>query len=446
MRALLPPLLCLALAATVAPAAPALDPQRIINDSYSFKKNAEPEMSEEEYALYERMVTMVRAQPELALKFVESLMSGTKQSPAFEFVLGNLYYTNNRAELAEQHYRKALTLYPQFTRVWSNLGAMLYAQGRYAEAADCIVKTIEGGEHDARTLGLLAYCLKKTGRTTAAQMDYIQALGLDPSNTDYLEGLVEIYYEDHQYAQAESLLAQLIKLKPDSRHNWLLYATVLKAQNRPLEAIAVLETANRLELLETDGLLFLGDLYEQGHFHPEAIATFRQLGTQSVKLGTERLLALAESLIAGGRYQSAEEALAGIEGPLAPPEQVLVHLVRAEFYAARKNPAQQKEQLDAALALDPLNGRALMDLGRYYKATQEMARADLALEAAAHQPTFAYAACVELADIAIKTRRYPRALEFLERAVVLDKNAPLQPYIAKVKRVIVETESPPPPP
>ena len=424
-------------------AAPPLDVKRVINDSYNFRKNNEPEMTEDEYALYEKIVSMVRVQPELALKLVENLIAGGQQSPAFEFVLGNICYTSNRADLAEQHYRKAIARFPEFTRAWSNLGAMLYAQSRYAEAADCLVKTIEGGERDAHTLGLLAYCLKKTDRNTAAKMDYIQALGLDPSNTDYLEGLVEIYYEDRDFAQAEPLLIQLIKLKPDDRHNWLFYANVLSSQNRLLEAIAVLEAARSLDLVEADGLLLLGDLYQKGKFYREATGTFQQLRQQSVKLSAGRLIALAEALVAMGKLGPAEAALTDVDADLAPSEKVLFHLAKADLFSARKDSSHEKEALDATIALDPLNGRALLALGRFYKAHDDVTRADIALESATRQPEFTYRACIELADVALKTRRYQRALEYLERALAVENTLPLQQYIARIKGVIAQNENVP---
>ena len=52
---------------------PALDPKRIINESSSFLKEREPEMTAEEYALYERVVTMLTTRPEFALKLLEAL-------------------------------------------------------------------------------------------------------------------------------------------------------------------------------------------------------------------------------------------------------------------------------------------------------------------------------------------------------------------------------------
>lgn len=419
-----------------------LDPKRIINESYSLKRNAEPEMTEEEYALYEKIVDMIAVQPEIALKLLETLIAGSeKQSPAFEFVLGNIYFSNNRADLAELHYRKAIAAYPTFTRVWSNLGALLYGQGRYEEAGKCLTKTIESGDRDAHTLGLLAYCLEKTGHKTAAEMDYIQALGLDPGNTDYIEGLVGLYYDGHQFERAESLLRQLVRLKPEDKHNWLLYANVLTSQGRPLEAIALLEAARGLELLETDGLLVLGELYQKGRFYREATQTFLQLRKTSAKISAECLLACAESLTSDGKLDAADEALAAINFEIPPEARFRLLLAKAELFSARHDDRREKEQLDAALALEPLNGKALLALGRFHKAHEDFARADMALEAAATQPDYAYRACMELADVALKTRRYERGLEYLERAMSLDKTIPLQPYIAKVKLVIAENEN-----
>ncbi|MEO6002567.1 MAG: tetratricopeptide repeat protein [Opitutus sp.] len=422
-------------------APPKLDPKRIINESYSFKRNAEPEMTEEEYAIYEKIVDMIAVQPEIALKLLETIIAGSqKPSAAFEFVLGNVYFSNNRADLAEQHYRKAVTIYPPFTRVWSNLGALLYGQGRYEEAGKCLTKTIESGDRDAHTLGLLAYCLEKTGHKTAAEMDYIQALGLDPGNTDYLEGLVGLYYEGHQFERAEDLLAQLVRLKPDERHNWLLYANVLMGQNRPLEAIAVLESARSLELLETDGLLVLGELYQKGHFYREATQTFLLLRKHSVKISAECLLACAESLTAEGKLPAAEEALTAINFEISPETRFRLIMAKAGLYAARRDDQKQKEQLTVALTLDPLNGKALLAMGRFYKEHEDMARADIALEAAANQPEYAYRACIELADVALKTRRYQRGLDYLERAMALEKTVLLQQYITKIKLIVAENE------
>jgi tetratricopeptide (TPR) repeat protein len=118
-------------------------------------------------------------------------------------------------------------------------------------------------------------------------------------------------------------------------------------------------------------------------------------------------------------------------------------LAKADLFSARKEPEIAKRELDAVLVLEPLNGRALLAAGSYYKARGDLARAEMSFESAAQLPKHMYRACIELADIAIKTRRYQRSLEFLERALAVEKNLPLQQYIAKIKRVIAENENVP---
>jgi Tfp pilus assembly protein PilF len=422
---------------------PKIDTKRLVNESYSFRRNQEPDMTEDEYALYERVVTMVAAQPEFALKLLETLTGSQQKSPAFEFVLGNVYFSNSRPDLAEQHYRAALKLYPEFTRVWSNLGALLYGQGRYAEAAECLMKTLAAGERDAHLFGLLGYCLEKTGRPTAAEMNYLQALGLEPENPDYLEGLLTIYYERKQYASAEVLLRQLIRLKPAEQKNWLLYGSILTAQERPVEAIAILEAGNSLGALDADGLLVLSDLYAKQQFYPEAIGAFRQLQKAAPTIGVEHLLGFVQSLIAARQWAPAEQALATLPVDLPSATRVVAELTRADLALARGDAARAQEHVQQALAIDPLNGRALLALGRLQKEQGDIARAEGSLELAARHPEFTYRASLELADLAVKTHRYARGLEFLEKASALEKSDILAQYIARVRLLLPDRENNP---
>ncbi len=440
------PILILALAlAGAVPAVgadkpPALDVSRVINDSYSFRKNQEPEMTEDEYALYEKAVALIPVQPEFALKLLLELVAGQKRSPAFELVLGNLYYTNGHVDLAEKQYRKAIAAYPTFGRAWANLGALLYARGSYAEAGDCLVKTIEGGDRDAHNLGLLAYCMEKTGRTTTAEMDYLQALGLDPNNPDYLEGLARLYFAGKQYAQAEVLLVQLVGLKPQDRDDWSLYANVLMAEDRKLEAIAALEAADGMGALDREGRTALGELYVELRFYKEATDTFQRLQKDSADLGAEHLLQFAQGLIASHHLDTAEEVLGSVKPDLTSAHQITLHQTYAELYSARKKWPEAQARYEALLGLDPLNGGALLGLGRIYKAQNELLRADGYFETATRQPAVAQRACLEVADDALRQRRYQRALDYLERAFAIDKSPVVQQYIAKVKPLVSSHE------
>ena len=128
------------------PAPPVVDAKRIVNASNSFLKEREPEMTTEEYALHEKVVTMLTTNPELALKLLEAMMNEKEPpSPAFEFILGNAYSAAGQPDRAEKSYRGALTRYPAFLRAWSNLGLLHYTRNRYADAIECFANVAYSG-------------------------------------------------------------------------------------------------------------------------------------------------------------------------------------------------------------------------------------------------------------------------------------------------------------
>ena len=135
-----------------------LDPKRIINSSYSFLKEKEPEMTAEEYAVYEKVVTSLSSNPEFALKLLEAMM-GDKEppSPAFEFILANVYYSAGQTDQAEARYLSAVKRFPSFIRAWTNLGVLYYTADKFALAQPCFSKAVTLGDHDPATLGLLGY-------------------------------------------------------------------------------------------------------------------------------------------------------------------------------------------------------------------------------------------------------------------------------------------------
>src|ERR1035438_10118382 len=122
-----------------------VNPKRIINESSSFLKEREPEMTEEEYALYQKVVTMLSSNPEFALKLLEAMITDKEPpSPAFEFILGNAYYAAGMNDKSEANYRSAVKRYPTFLRAWVNLGVLYYSTERYNEGAPLPVEFARG--------------------------------------------------------------------------------------------------------------------------------------------------------------------------------------------------------------------------------------------------------------------------------------------------------------
>jgi tetratricopeptide (TPR) repeat protein len=416
---------------------PTLDPKRIINESANFLKEREPEMTAEEYALYERVVTMLNTRPEFALKLLEA-MTGDKEppSPAFEFILGNAYYAAGNNEKSEASYRSVVKRYPTFLRAWANLGVIYYTTGRYAQAITCFARCVSLGDREPTTFGLMGYSLEQEKRIVQAEMAYMQALSGDPANGDWLEGLLRIYVQGKQYGRAEWLVKDLIRQKPREIRYWSVYANMLLAQNRKLEAIALLEITAGTKIAGAAELSQLADLYADQKLVPEAIATYQRVRRETPDLGEKKLLTLADMLIYSRNLPLAQQVLDSLGGQLTPAGRIAVLQARADLLAAKNKWPEARRQLDEVLQLDPLNGRALLGLGRVYVAEENLPRAQLAFEAAYQIPDSLYRACLELATLELKNRHFAKTVEYLEKALSIEKTVPVQDFLARVRALL----------
>lgn len=422
--------------------APEVDSKRIINESNSFLKEREPEMTSEEYALYEKVVTMLTTNVEFALKMLEAMMDEKEPpSPAFEFILGNAYYAANQVEQAEKSYRSAVTRFPSFLRAWNNLGVLYYMRDRFDQAVACFSKSIVLGDRDPTTFGLLGYSLEKQGNVVSAEMAYMQALAGDPANLDWKEGLLRIYIDGKQFGRAESLVKSLIKERPTETRFWLTYANVLLAENRKLEAAAILETAAAAGAAGAEELLLLGDLYAEQGLAREAVAVYQKVGGDAKERGERKLLHFARVLIAAGKLAEAEKALEDFHAGATPESRVAWRQARADLFMARKRWTEARKEVENVLQLAPLDGRALLTLGRIYLAEENLPRAAFAFEAAYRIPDVMYHASLELANLELKNRRYAKSVEYLEKALSLRKSDAVEDYLTRVKTLVAQDRS-----
>ncbi len=420
---------------------PSVNTQKLVKASSSILHEREPELTPEEYALYEKVVAMLAANPDFAVKLLETMMGEKeKPSPAFEFVLGNAYYEAKKMDLAEKYYRSAVEHYPEFLRAWKNLGVLYYSTNRLAEAVKCFSKAMSLGDRDPSTLGLLGYCLETQGDLVPAEAAYLQAASTDPTNTDWQEGLLRIYIKGKEYGRAEPLVRSLIKEKPTETALWLDYASILISDHRKLEAIAILETAEAAGAADPDEMSLLGDLYAEQGLAPEAAAAYAKLLGPARARGEQKLIYYAEVLIAAGRLAEAEQTLAAVKGDLTPAGKLALLQTRADLSMARKQWPEARREIEALLALAPLNGPALLTLGRTYIEEKDWAHASFAYEEAYRIPDSTYRASLELANIEVRTRHYARAAAYLQKALQLHPSDTVEDYLARIRTLIPAEE------
>ena len=421
---------------------PKLDPKRIINESSGFLREREPEMTAEEYALYEKVVTMLGSNPTFALRLLEGMMDESEEpSPAFRFILGNAYYAAGDNAKTEESYRTAVERYPSFLRAWNNLGVLYYSTDRFGEAVKAFSKSVSLGDRDPTTYGLLGYSLEKENNLIAAEVAYMQALSGDPGNADWQEGLLRICMQGRQVVRAEAIARSLIKNRPGEARFWLVLANVLLAGDRRLEAMAVLELCAGVGVAGPDEMILLGDLYAERELYPEALAIYTKLIKPDPATGEQKLLRLAQTHAAAGRPADASTALAALPATLTPAGRVSRLLVQAQIARAAERWADAQRDLSAILAEQPMHGPALLALGGVHVAAGDDARAAFVFETALQVPDAAYRASLELANLELRAKNYAGSVAHLQRALSIEHSDEVADYLARV-RTLVEGDGP----
>jgi tetratricopeptide (TPR) repeat protein len=196
-----------------------------------------------------------------------------------------------------------------------------------------------------------------------------------------------------------------------------------------------------MKTLDVDGLLELGDLYAEQRFYPEATATYEKAVARDPKLGAKRAATYAQGLIAEGRFDQAGQILRSIESNLPPESRILWLESRIELLVAEEQWPEARREVGELLKLDPLNGNALLRLGKIYRIQGDLPRAAFAFEQAYRLPDFTYPACLELSNLSLQSRNYDKSIEYIEKALSIQKSSALQDYLIKLKTLAPDHEN-----
>ena len=151
----------------------------------------------------------LRLRPE----YVDALMS-----------LGIVLRAQGQLAEAESCQREALRLDPGSFLALLNLGTVLSSQSRFGEAIDCFERAIAIDPRSARAQGNLGTALLRLNDLRSA-WHFSEALKLDPQHFEAALGLGRSCLETGQFERAIEALAHAKRLRPDSLESQFLFAT-----------------------------------------------------------------------------------------------------------------------------------------------------------------------------------------------------------------------------
>ena len=140
--------------------------QRVFGSSGFAERFAESYLAEND------VVPAVTADEQLVVQEVQQLLSednrdeaeallkenlGLASSAVYDYLLANLYFQDEKLDLAAVTYESATRKWPRYRQAWQNLGIVQIKRGEFSKAIPAFVKVIEMGGGTAICYGLLGF-------------------------------------------------------------------------------------------------------------------------------------------------------------------------------------------------------------------------------------------------------------------------------------------------
>ncbi|WXL27039.1 type IV pilus biogenesis/stability protein PilW [Ectopseudomonas mendocina] len=144
--------------------------------------------------------------------------------------LGFVFQTEMEPELADSHFRKAISLSGGEARMLNNYGGFLFEQKRYKEALEVYLKASEDTLYPERSrvfenLGLTAQQLNQQAQ---AKTYFERSLRLNSRQPRALLAMAQLSFNDKEYVPARSYYESYVALAPHNAASLLLGVRLAK--------------------------------------------------------------------------------------------------------------------------------------------------------------------------------------------------------------------------
>ena len=407
--------------------------------SYGIDSQVEPKISDEELVILQS-VAEYASQDKMddAIDVLKENLDFESSSAALDYTLGNLLFQSEKVSAAIEQYTNAIRKFPRFRRAYKNLGLVQVQEGRYSDAATLLVKTIELGAEGDDVYGLLGYCYLNLERYSSALDAYSRALLFKPESKDWKQGKAQCLFAMEAYSSAISLFDELILDKPDRPEYWLLQANAYMATDKTSEAASNLEVVRRMNKAGPETLLLLGDLH-MSQDAPELAASIYKEALKADKAPKfKQGLRAGQILASYARWKEASDYLSILKplykDGLSDTNQTELLNLEAQVKMGLGDKEQAARILEQVIIKDPLNGRALLQLGQFHSEKDEGAKASIYYEDAARVEKYRVEALTLHAQLLVRAKDYSSALNKLEEAQRLKPRESVGRYLDEVRK------------
>ena len=381
----------------------------------------------------------------------EMMKGKTKEgsSAACDFTLANLYWQLDQTDLAAASYSKATKKHPKYFQAWKNLGLMRAQNGQYDKAVPALTKALELGGGDPLIYGLLGYAYNNLGNSIAAESAFRMATVLDPDAFDWKQGLVSSLANQGRFVDVAAMCGVLIAEAPDNADLWEYQAKAYIGMEDLPKAVVNYEMIDQLGASTVERLNTLGDIYVNQQLFSMATEAYLRAVDMAATSATNdeedtvkelpgRIIDAARVLAANGAYTQSDQLVEALEsrldGELSEEHHIEVLKVRVRIAVAQGSGEDVIAMLENIVALNPLDGEALILLGQNYSRAEEYEKAAFQFERAESLDDYKAEALVYHAQLLVRQRKYTEALPLLRNAQRIHERSDVQDFLEQVER------------
>jgi len=408
-------------------------------ESYLAETEVEPSVTLiERETMQEVLDFMSSDKVDRAIRLLEK-NRGRGASAVFDFTLANIYFQDEDFERAIDIYRDAVEKFPRFRRAWKNMGLIHVRLGDFDQAIESLTRVIELGGGDAITYGLLGVAYSNDENDLSAESAFRQAVLLDPETVDWKMGLARSFFRQRRFADAIALFDVLIAERPEKAEYWLLQANAFIGLGQPLRAAENYEMVDGLGASTADSLSNLADIYINEKLFDVAVDAYARAMEMEATPKPGRAIRAARVMTANGEHEETKRLVARITehygDDLADEDRKSLLKLRSRIAVAEGAGDEEARILEEIVALDPLDGEAILLLGQHAARDGKTEQAVYYYERAAALEDFEADAKVRHAELLVREGNYAAALPMLRRAQALKPREYVQEFLDSVERL-----------
>jgi len=277
------------------------------------------------------------------------------------------YLSENNYDQAILAYNEAIKIAPKEVKGYQGLARVYTLQEKYDQAQAAYEQGLTAVNDDNKKilrLGLAGMYVDQN-KLSEAEKAFEELMNINKNCLEAYWGLAMVYQQKGEYSEAESMLRQAVEQNSSEYRAYNTLALFLQQNNKGGEAFNNLVKSLSLEINQQEAYMVLSDLYE---------GKWGELRSQAATISDQSVAAMLEfySYYGAGDYT---QAIAIYKDKLAAQSNNQKARVLAAIAMVKNGDKAGSEVIINQLIKDNLNEGGLTDLGRYYLAAGDQAKA-----------------------------------------------------------------------